>query len=115
MRCSEFLVRYSDFREETIDDPLVRRRFIAHVSLCGRCDRYQEVIDLGDSLLRSADQIEVSPRFHTRLARGLAAAVLHPEPVFAVPVHTSRALVTLTSLPHLSWRPHTLTSQSQHQ
>ncbi len=80
MRCSEFLHRYSDFRDETIDDPLVRRRFIAHVSLCGRCARYQEVIDLGVSLLRSADQIEVSPRFRTRLA----AAVLHPEPVFAV-------------------------------
>ncbi len=85
MRCSEFLLGYSDFRDETIDDPLVRRRFIAHVSLCGRCARYQEVIDLGVSLLRSADQIEVSPRFHTRLARRLAAAVLHPEPVFAVP------------------------------
>ena len=114
MRCSEFLRRYSDFRDETIDDPLVRRRFIAHVSLCGRCARYQEVIDLGVSLLRSADQIEVSPRFHTRLARRLAAAVLLPEPVFAVPVRTSRALVTLTSLSDPSWRRHTLTSQSQH-
>ena len=72
MRCSEFLRRYSDFRDETIDDPMVRRRFIAHVSLCGRCARYQEVIDLGVSLLRAADQIEVSPRFHTRLARRLA-------------------------------------------
>ena len=84
MRCSEFLHRYSDFRDETIDDPLVRRLFIAHVSLCGRCARYQEVIDRGVSLLRAAHQIEVSPRFHTRLARRLAAAVLHPEPVFAV-------------------------------
>jgi len=98
MRCSEFLHRYSDFRDETIDDPLVQRRFIAHLSLCGRCARYQEVIDLGVSLLRSADQLEVSPRFHTRLARRLAASVVHPEPVFAVPVPTSRALVTLTSL-----------------
>ncbi len=114
MRCSEFLRRYSDFRDETIDDPLVRRRFIAHVSLCGRCARYQEVIDRGVSLLRSADQIEVSPRFYTRLARRLAAAVLHPEPVFAVPVRTPRVLVTLTSLSDRSWQPHTLTSQSQH-
>ncbi len=71
MRCSEFLHGYTDFRDETIDDPLVRRRFIAHVSLCGRCARYQEVIDLGVSLLRSADQIEISPRFHRRLARRL--------------------------------------------
>ncbi len=86
MRCSEFLRRYSDFRDETIDDPLVRRRFIAHMSLCGRCARYQEVIDLGVSLLRSADQIEASPRFYARLA----AAVLHPEPILAVPVCTSR-------------------------
>jgi hypothetical protein len=112
MRCSEFLRRYSDFRDETIEDPMVRRRFVAHVSLCGRCARYQEVIDLGVSLLRAAHQIDVSPRFHTRLARRLAA-VLRPEPVFAVPVRTSRALVTLTSLSDPSWR-HTLTSQSQH-
>ena len=110
MRCSEFLRRYSDFRDETTDDPLVRRRFIAHISLCGRCARYQEVIDLGVSLLRSADQIEISPRFHRRLARRLAAAVLHPEPVFAVPVCTSRALVALTSLSDPNWRRHTLTS-----
>lgn len=113
MRCSEFLHRYSDFRDETIDDPLVRRRFIAHVSLCSRCARYQEVIDRGVSLLRSADQIEVSPRFHTRLARRLAAAAPHPEPVFAVPVRPSRALVTLASLADPSWPRHTLTSQSQ--
>ncbi len=114
MRCSEFLLRYSDFRDETIDDPLVRRRFIAHVSLCGRCARYQEVIDLGVSLLRAADQLEVSPRFQTRLAHRLAAAVLHPEPVFAVPIRTSRALVTPTSLADPSWRRHALTPQSQH-
>ena len=88
MRCYEFLHGYSDFRDEMIDDPLVQRRFIAHVSLCGRCARYQEVIDLGVSLLRSADQIEVSPRFHTQLTHRLAATVLHPEPVFAVPVRT---------------------------
>ncbi len=88
MRCSEFLHRYTDFRDEMIDDPMVRRRFIAHVSLCGRCARYQEVIDLGVSLLRSADQIEVSSGFQARLARRLAATVLHPEPVFAVPVRT---------------------------
>ena len=110
MRCSEFLHRYSDFRDETIDDPLVRRRFIAHVSLCGRCARYQEVIDRGVSLLRAAHQIEVSPRFYARLA----AAVLHPEPIFAVPVCASRALVTLTSISDPSRRRHTLTSQSQH-
>ena len=48
----------------------MRRRFIAHVSLCGRCARYQKVIDLGVSLLHSADQIDVSPRFHTRRAGG---------------------------------------------
>jgi hypothetical protein len=93
---------------------MVRRRFIAHLSLCGRCARYQEVIDLGVSLLRSAHRIEVSPRFHARLARRLATAALHPEPVFAVPVRTPRALVPLTSLPDPSWRRDTLTSQSQH-
>jgi hypothetical protein len=98
MRCSEFLHGYSDFRDETIDDPLVRRLFIAHVSLCGRCARYQEVVDLGVSLLRSADQIEVSPRFHTRLARRLAAAVLHPEPVFAVPVRLLGSLVIAATI-----------------
>ncbi len=98
MRCSEFLHGYTDFRDETIDDPLIRRRFIAHVSLCGRCARYQEVIDLGVSLLRSADQIEISPRFHRRLARRLAAGVLHPEPVFAVPVRLWGSVVVAATI-----------------
>ena len=98
MRCSEFLLRYSDFRDETIDAPQGRRRFIVHLSDCSRCARYHEVINRGVAVLRSADQIEPSPRFRSSLARRLAAAVLHPDPHFAVPVRLVGSLVLAASV-----------------
>ena len=85
MRCSEFLLRYSDFRDEAIDDPRLRRRFMSHLSRCSRCARYHEVIDRGVAVLRSTDPVEASPGFRRTLARRLAAAILRPEPIFAVP------------------------------
>jgi len=86
MRCSEFLLRYSDFRDEAIDDPRQRRRFISHLSRCSRCARYHEVIDRGVAVLRSTDPVEASPSFRRTLGKRLAAALLRPEPIFAFPV-----------------------------
>ena len=98
MRCSEFLLRYSDFRDETIADQQVRWRFIVHLSDCPRCARYHEVITKGVDFLRSCDQIEPSPSFRPSLARRLAAAVLHPDPHFAVPVRLVGSLILAASV-----------------
>ncbi len=98
MRCSEFLRRYSDFRDETIDDPHGRWRFIVHISDCPRCARYHEVINRGVALLRSSDEIEPSASFRPSLARRLAAAILHPDPLFAVPVRLVGSLVVAASV-----------------
>jgi len=95
MRCSEFLRRYSDFRDETIDDPHGRRRFIVHISVCAR---YDEVINRGVALLRASNEIEPSASFRPSLARQLAAAILHPDPLFAVPVRLVGSLVLAASV-----------------
>ncbi len=86
MRCSEFLLRYSEFRDETMADPAGRRRFMTHLSRCRRCARYHHAIDRGVTLLRAAEPVEPSRRFRSKLARKLAAAILNPEPRFALPV-----------------------------
>ncbi len=98
MRCSEFLRRYSDFRDEAINDPHGRRRFILHMSGCPRCARYHEVISRGVALLRSSAEIEPSASFRPSLARRLAAAILHPDPLFAVPVRLVGSLVLAASV-----------------
>ncbi len=98
MRCSEFLRRYSDFRDETIDDPHSRWRFIVHISDCQRCAWYHEVINRGVMLLRSSDEIEPSASFRPSLAQRLAAAILHPDPQFAVPVRLVGSLVVAASV-----------------
>ena len=98
MRCSEFLLRYSDFRDETIEDPRVRRQFVAHVSRCDQCARYHHIIDRGVSLLHAAEPIEPSRGFRKNLARSLAAAIVHPEPVFAVPVRFVGSMVVAAAV-----------------
>ena len=98
MRCSEFLLQYSDFKDELIDDPDASRRFIAHMSVCHRCARYHEVINLGVSLLRSTDPIEPSAGFRHKLTRRLKAAILKPDPIFAVPVRLAGSLVVAAAV-----------------
>jgi hypothetical protein len=98
MRCSEFLLRYSDFRDEAIDDPRQRRRFISHLSRCSRCARYHEVIDRGVAVLRSADPVEASPGFRRTLGKRLAAALLRPEPIFAFPVRFAGSLAVAAAV-----------------
>ena len=98
MRCSEFLRRYSDFRDETFHDPHGRRRFIVHISDCRRCARYHEVINRGVALLRSSDEIEPSASFRPSLARRLTPAIPPPHPLFAVPFRLVGSLVVAASV-----------------
>jgi hypothetical protein len=98
MRCSDFLIRYSDFRDETVADPTLRRRLVEHVSRCRRCARYDETIERGVRLLRAAKGVEASPGFRARLSRKLAAALRHSEPLYAVPVRVFGAVVVAAAL-----------------
>ncbi len=56
------------------------------------------MINRGVTLLRSSDEIEPSARFRPSLARRLAAAILHPDPLFAVPVRLVGSLVLAASV-----------------
>lgn len=92
MRCSDFLHWYTDFRDGAVANPRLQRRLLVHVSRCRRCARYHEAIDRGVRLLRSSG-IEPSPRFRWNLRNRLAAALLSPDPVFAVPVRVAGSFV----------------------
>lgn len=76
MRCSQFLNRYTDFRDGLIDDPAVVRELENHLRGCGRCARYHYAITHGVVALRALGEIEPSPAFRRELQARLAGAVL---------------------------------------
>ena len=98
MRCSDFLIHYSDYRDETVADPTLWRQLVEHISRCRRCARYDTTIERGVSLLRAAKEIEPSAGFRARLSRKLAAALRHSEPLYAVPVRLFGSVIVAAAL-----------------
>jgi uncharacterized membrane protein YgcG len=60
MRCSDFLRRYSDFRDGLITDLTVLRDIQQHLAWCLRCGRYDWTLSWGVGALRTLGEIEPS-------------------------------------------------------
>jgi predicted anti-sigma-YlaC factor YlaD len=76
MHCSDFLNRYSDFRDGEITDLGTLRGMQEHLRTCTRCRRYEQAIRHGIGILRTVRQIEPSAGFHRGLRVRLAQAAL---------------------------------------
>ncbi len=98
MRCSDFLDNYSDFRDGTVENPVLRRLLLAHLEECRRCARYREVIERGLAKLRAAEPVEPSRRFRTALRRRLAASTQEPAALFPVPMRFVGSLVVAAAV-----------------
>ena len=98
MRCSDFLDNYSDFRDGTGEDPVLRALLLAHLAVCRRCNRYDEVIERGLAKLRAAEPVEPSRRFRTALRSRLAASAQEPAALFPVPVRFVGSLVVAAAV-----------------
>ena len=60
-RCRVFLDRYSDYRDDRLDDE-GRSFFLAHMAECGSCERYDRVIRKGVAALRRTEPASPRPR-----------------------------------------------------
>jgi hypothetical protein len=67
MTCTEFLDRYTDFRDGLITAARESRRFERHLACCAACRRYDTTVRRGVHALQEADTIEPSPDFRRRL------------------------------------------------
>jgi predicted anti-sigma-YlaC factor YlaD len=76
MHCSDFLNRYSDFRDGEITDLGTLREMQEHLRICSRCRRYEHAIRHGIGILRTLGQIEPSAAFQRELRVRLAQAAL---------------------------------------
>ncbi len=86
MRCSDFLDNYSDFRDGTVEDPVLQQLLLAHREMCHRCTRYDDLIERGLARLRAAEPVEPSRQFRPALRRRLAASAQEPAALFPIPV-----------------------------
>jgi anti-sigma factor RsiW len=94
MQCSEFLEVYSDYRDGTIPDPDVRAAVEAHLCECLRCRRLARAMTRGLALLHlTAEEVEPSAEFRTRLECRLRAQVTVGDPV--IPTHAGLAAALL--------------------
>ena len=80
MDCSEFLSKYSEFRDGLFTDPGVPLALERHRRACRRCARYHAAVSRGVDALRALEEIEPSPAFRRELRARLAAAVLSARP-----------------------------------
>ncbi len=98
MRCSDFLDNYSDFRDGTVENPVLRRLLRAHLEVCRCCARYHEVVERGLAKLRAAEPVEPSRRFRTALRHRLAASAQEPAALFPVPMRFAGSLVVAAAV-----------------
>ncbi len=98
MRCSDFLDNYSDFRDGTVENPVLQQLLLAHREMCHRCTRYDEVVERGLAKLRAAAPVEPSRRFRTALRSRLATSAQEPAALFPVPVRFVGSLVVAAAV-----------------
>jgi len=68
MRCPEFISRYSEYHDGRLNSKLAAD-FEAHAESCGRCSRYDAVVEKSTDLLRDLPELQPSPRFRESLVR----------------------------------------------
>jgi anti-sigma factor RsiW len=67
MRCSEFLERHSEYRDDESGTLPDREHFEAHLGSCPSCRRFDSVLSYGVALLRSEAEPELGEEFEDRL------------------------------------------------
>ena len=72
MICTEFLDRYTEFRDGLIAAPRELRRFQRHLVQCQTCRRYDAALQRGVAALQGVKTIEPSTDFRRRLDARLA-------------------------------------------
>lgn len=70
MNCTEFLARFSDYRDGRMESE-ERARARAHLRECASCSRYRRVVEQGVELLCSREPIPVPDDFRPRLTHRL--------------------------------------------
>jgi hypothetical protein len=67
MTCSEFLERYTDFRDGLVTAPRELRRFQRHMAQCPSCRMHDVALRHGVSALQDTDTVQPSRDFRRRL------------------------------------------------
>ena len=107
MDCSEFLSRFSEFYDAPHGAP-VNQEAEAHVAVCGKCARYQEVVSRSVALLHAMPRAELAESFRPRLQHRLfhlddGAAVAGSGRGSATPAATVLGMAIL--LTAVAWSP----------
>ena len=77
MECTEFLDRYTDFRDGVVTSPRDRRRFERHLAACAACRSYDTAVRRGVLALQGVETVTPSEQFRDRLDARLRREALN--------------------------------------
>jgi hypothetical protein len=106
MLCTEFLERYSDYRDGRITDQQLARRLHDHLAQCPRCMKYDALVSRGVIALRATGDVPPSWRFRNDLRKRLAADAPpreEQESVKSAPAGIMAGLMVAGTLLLLGW------------
>ena len=104
MDCTDFLERYSDYRDGLIEDAALWERMSQHLLSCPRCMQYDARVARGVTLFKTLSDIRPSWAFRRRLASRLADAnLVLDEPVTPAPAGIMVALMLITAAALFVW------------
>jgi len=104
MDCTDFLERYSDYRDGLIEDPALWERMSQHLLSCPRCMQYDARVARGVTLFKTLSDIRPSWAFRRRLADRLSSThLVLDEPVTPAPAGIMVALMIITAAALFLW------------
>lgn len=104
MTCTEFLARYTDYRDGLIGAPREARRFTRHIATCAACRRYHTALQDGVDALQTLQPEEPDTAFRQRLARRLAVERAQAgRPVIPSRPAIAAALLVAAAIGLLAW------------
>jgi hypothetical protein len=105
MLCTEFLARYSEYRDGTVTAPREQRRFQGHVSACPRCRAFDAAVRDGVAALREVPTVTPSTAFRRRLDQRLAVERARAaSPRVPVLLQVAAALLVVAALSLVGWQ-----------
>jgi hypothetical protein len=107
VECREFLSRFSDFYDGSLDSRS-RQPLEAHLEHCEKCARYERAVVNGTALLRTLPPIELSESFRPTLEHRLfhledENALIRAAGSSAVPVLTAVGIAIVLAI--IAWSP----------
>ena len=98
MYCSQFKNHYSEFRDGRIQNEHFHREMKTHLGGCPACERFDDSLNKGVSLIYQSGEILVPPGFKNRIVRGVQEGQSAVRPITPTPAGYAAAGMVVAAI-----------------